>query len=69
MSRSIASIRLAVATQGIAKRIMNAVTSWAQTKSGIRPSDMPGARCLKMVTMISTAAMMEAISVNVTVCA
>ena len=46
---------LASITAGIAKMIMNDVTSIAQTKSGMRLSDMPGARCLKTVTMISTA--------------
>ena len=34
---------------------MNAVTTCAQTNSGMRLSDMPGARSLKTVTMISTA--------------
>ena len=42
-------------TAGIAKMTMNAVTSIAQTNSGMRSSDMPGARSLKTVTMISTA--------------
>ena len=46
---------LASMTAGIAKMIMKEVTSIAQTKSGMRLSDMPGARCLKMVTMSSTA--------------
>ena len=36
-------------TAGIAKMIMNAVTSIAQTNSGMRLSDMPGARSLKTV--------------------
>ncbi len=69
-SRSIARIMvLAAATHGIANRIMNAVTSIAQTKSGIRASVMPGARSLKVVTMSCTAATSAAISVKVTVCA
>jgi hypothetical protein len=48
---------------------MKAITSIAHTKSGIRLSDMPGARCLKIVTMICVAPMSPDISVNVTVCA
>ena len=46
---------------------MNAVTSCAQTNSGMRLSDMPGARCLNTVTMISTAAISAEISVKVTI--
>ncbi len=41
-----------------ANRIMNAVTSIAQAKSGIRLSVMPGARNLRMVMMISMPAAM-----------
>ena len=44
-----------MATQGMANSIMKDCTSIAQTNSGIRFSDMPGARCLKMVTISSTA--------------
>ena len=40
-----------------------------QTKSGIRFNDIPGARCLKVVTMIWVAAISPAISVKVMVCA
>jgi hypothetical protein len=56
---------LATTSGGMAKMIMNAVTSMAHTKSGIRLSDMPGARCRKTVTMSSTAATSAATSRNV----
>ena len=39
-------------TDGMANRIMNDVTSIAQTNSGMRLSVMPGARSLKTVAMI-----------------
>jgi hypothetical protein len=45
------------------------VTSMAQTNSGIRSSDMPGARCFSTVTTISTATASAAISVKVIICA
>jgi hypothetical protein len=48
---------------------MNAVTSIAQTNSGIRLSDIPGRRCFMMVTIISTAATSAAISKNVMIVA
>ena len=60
---------LAVVTAGIAKMIMNDVTSIAHTKSGMRLSDIPGARCLKIVTISSTAPTSATISVKVIVCA
>ena len=60
---------LPIATAGMAKTIMNDTTSIDHTKSGMRLSDIPGARILKIVTMISTAATSAAISVNVTTCA
>ena len=41
----------AIITAGMAKMIMKEVTSIAQTKSGMRLSDMPGARCLRTVTI------------------
>src|SRR5690242_6128808 len=66
-ARSAASCNvLAVATAGIAKMIMNATTTCAHTKRGMRLSDMPGARNLNVVTMMFTAAASAAISVNVT---
>src|SRR4051812_30179040 len=69
-ARSAASCSvLAVATAGIAKMIMNETTSCAQTKSGMRFSDIPGARILNVVTMMFTAAVSAAISVKVTTCA
>src|SRR4051812_27682849 len=68
--RSVASISaLPVATAGMAKMIMNPTTSCAQTNSGTRFSDMPGARILNVVTMMFTAATSAAISVKVTTCA
>ena len=54
--RSVASRTLPATMVGMAKRIMKEVTRVAQTKSGMRLSDMPGARVLRMVTMASTAA-------------
>ena len=69
-ARSVASISvLPVATAGIANTIMNATTSCAHTNSGMRLSDMPGARILNTVTMMFTAPQSAAISVNVTTCA
>jgi hypothetical protein len=38
-------------TAGIENMIMNAVTSDAHTNIGIRSSDMPGARSLRIVTI------------------
>src|SRR5436305_6140017 len=54
---------------GIAKITMNDVTTWPQTKIGIRLSDMPGVRILNAVTMISTETASAATSVNVISCA
>ena len=69
-SRSIASIIvLAIATEGMANRIMNDTTRMDHTYSGMRLSDIPGARILRIVTIISIAATSAAISVNVTTCA
>ncbi len=48
---------------------MNAVTSMLQTNSGMRLSDMPGARCLNTVTTISTATASADTSVKVIICA
>src|SRR6266404_6880057 len=48
---------------------MNDMITWDDTKSGTRLSDIPGARCLKTVVMISTAPMRPAISVKVIICA
>ena len=52
----------------MAKRIMKDVTTCAQTNSGIRFSDIPGARSLKAVVMISTAPTSVLISTSVTIC-
>ena len=60
---------LATMTAGIAKITMNDVTTIAQTNTGIRFSDMPGARILNAVTMISTATAIADTSVNVIICA
>ena len=59
----------ATITAGMAKMIMNAVTSIAQTNSGISVSFMPGARCLNTVTIVCTAAAIDATSVKVIICA
>ncbi len=56
----------AMTTDGMAKMTMKEVTSMAHTNTGIRFSDMPGARNLKMVTINSVAAISEEISVPVT---
>src|SRR4051812_46481486 len=55
-------------TAGIAKRIMKETTSCAQTKSGMRSSDMPGARWQKTVAMMQVAPAIEPISTMVTIC-
>jgi hypothetical protein len=47
--RSVSSIVSAPARTGIASSSMNAVTSIAQTKSGILCNVMPGARMLRIV--------------------
>ena len=60
---------LAIMTAGIAMMIMKDVTSMAQTNSGMRSSDMPGARCLRTVTTISTATASAETSVKVIICA
>ena len=54
---------------GIAMMMRNEVTSMLQTNSGMRSSDMPGARCLKIVTAISTATASAETSVKVIICA
>src|SRR3954471_8046808 len=60
---------LASITAGIAKITMNEVTTCAQTKIGTRLGDMPGARILNAVVMISTDTASAATSVNVMSCA
>ncbi len=66
--RSVASIVLQSMTDGIAKMTMNDVAIWAQTNSGMRLSDIPGARSLNAVVMISTAPISVLISTIVTIC-
>src|SRR3954471_21720512 len=67
--RSRISAVLAIITAGIAKITMNDVTTCAQTKIGLRFSDMPGARSLNAVVMIDTATASDATSVHVIICA
>ena len=68
VGRSIESRLLERATDGIAKITMTLVMTCDQTKSGMRFRDMPGARSLSTVTMMSTAPASDAISTNVTIC-
>ncbi len=60
---------LATMIAGIARMIRKEVTSIDQTKSGMRSSDMPGARCFSTVTTISTATARAETSVKVIICA
>ena len=53
-------------TVGIAKMIMIELTSDAQTNSGIRRSDMPGARIFSVVVVMSTATISPIASVKLT---
>ena len=53
----------------MAKTTMNDVTRMLHTNSGMRLRDMPGVRCLKIVTIKVTATAIIEISVNVIVCA
>ena len=68
-SRSSARQLDAIITDGIAKMIMKATTRNAQTMSGMRVIDMPGARCLKIVTTRFTAVASADSSVKVIICA
>jgi hypothetical protein len=52
-------------TAGMANSTMKEVASIAHAKIGIRSSDIPGARCLNMVQMISTETASAEISVKV----
>jgi hypothetical protein len=54
-------------TAGMAKMMTKEVTSIAQTKSGMRSSDIPGARCLNTVVMTDTATASVDTSVKVTI--
>src|SRR5437868_3747910 len=60
---------MAIMTAGIAKHTMKLVTSKDQTNSGIFCSDIPGARCFRIVQMVLTAIASEESSVNVIICA
>ena len=53
-------------TIGIANMIMMEVTSVAQQKMGIRRSDIPGARILRITTARSTATIIATASVKLT---
>jgi hypothetical protein len=63
------SVLLAIMMAGIARMMTKDVTSMVQTKSGMRSSDMPGARCFSTVTTISTATASADSSVKVIICA
>ena len=52
-------------TAGMAKMIMNEVTTCDHTKRGMRFSDIPGARCLKTFVRVTTAPAKAEISVSV----
>ena len=56
-------------TAGIAKMTMNDTTIIDHTNSGIRLSDIPGARCLNAVTRMLTATISADSSVKVIICA
>ena len=60
---------LASMMAGIAMITRKEVTSIDHTNSGMRSSDMPGARCLRMVTTISTDTASAETSVKVIICA
>ena len=60
---------LATITAGMAKITMNDCTSIDQQNSGMRFSDIPGARILKIVAISSTATHSAEISVKVIICA
>lgn len=66
--RSAASIVLESITAGMAKTIMNEVTTIVHTNSGMRFRDMPGARCLNAVVMTSIAPISVLTSTSVTIC-
>ena len=53
-------------TAGKANKIMNAITSRDQTKTGMRLSVMPGARSLNVVTMKLTAPTVDEMPTNST---
>jgi hypothetical protein len=55
-----------VMSVGMAKTIMNPITRIDHTNTGMRLSDIPGARCLRMVTMSPTAPTSAATSSSTT---
>src|SRR3954462_3506976 len=67
--RSNARQELAMITAGMANSTMNEVTKLAHTKMGSRSKDIPGAFCLKVVTITFTATDSAESSVNVISCA
>ena len=60
---------LVTITAGMAKITITLTTSIAHTKSGIRLSDIPGVRNLRMVQIRQTATTSDDTSVNVISCA
>jgi len=56
-------------TDGMAKMIMNEVTTCAQINNDQRLIDRPGARILNAVPIMTIAPTSEEISVNVIICA
>ena len=60
---------LASMTTGMANTVMKAVTRIAQTRRGMRFSAIPGARCLKIVTISCTDTPSAESSVKVIICA
>src|SRR4051794_31276618 len=70
MVRSFSSMTLLeTITAGIANSTINDWSNMLQQYTGIRFNDMPGARILMMVAMISVATHSAEISVNVIICA
>jgi hypothetical protein len=68
-SRSAIKAELASMIAGIANTTMNDTTRLAQTNSGMRFSDMPVVRSLKIVTISCTATARPDTSVKVIICA
>ncbi len=68
-SRSLSSIPLASATLGMERITISEVTRIAQANKGMRSRLIPGARCLRMVAVSTTATDSAATSVKVTICA
>src|SRR5690348_13488690 len=67
--RSSSSMLLESITAGMAKITMNDNTSFSQRIIGMRLSDMPGARCFRIVAARHTAVASAEVSVKVIICA